>query len=152
MKTAHLFTYAIFFSLTATVAIADDFKTGNIIISDPMIRLTISNRPAAGFMVINNAGNTQDRIISATSPAAQRIELHTHTMKDGIMRMRPVKGVDIPAKSQVAFKSGGYHMMVFGLKPTVKPGDKISITVFFEKTGALEIKAPVKSLMKMKRE
>ncbi len=150
MKKAVLFTCVAVFSLISTTIIAHEFKTGNLLIDHPTVRLTIPGRPGAGFMMVHNMGDTPDRIISASSPAAKRIEIHTHTMTDGIMRMRPVKGVDIPAKSQVPFQSGGFHLMVFGLKADVKAGSEIPITVVFEKAGALKISANVNALMKKK--
>jgi len=150
MKKSAILTCAAVFSLISTVGIAHEYKIDNLLVEHPTVRLTISSRPAAGYMVIHNMGDTSDRLISASSSAAKHIELHRSIMKDGIMKMRPVKGVDIPAKSQVAFKSGGYHLMVFGLKAGTKAGDKIPLTVVFKNAGAVNMTAYVEKLVKKK--
>ena len=147
MKKAAIIGLAAMLGLTATTVLAKDFKVGNLVISNPSVRLTIPSRPGAGFMTVRNLGDTPDSIISAHSSAAKRIEIHSSMITNGIMKMRPVKKVVIPAKSQVAFKSGGLHLMIFGLKSA----EVIPITVVFAKAGALKISAPVKSMLKKKK-
>lgn len=143
----------IFLGLLAVVAApahAAEITSGTLKISDPWVRLIIKTRPGAEYMTIHNTGNTPDRLISATSPVAARVEIHTHIMKNNIMKMRPVEAVDIPANSMVAFKSGGYHLMIFGLKAGVKSAGEVPLTLVFEKAGEIKIIALIKSLMKKK--
>jgi hypothetical protein len=67
------------------------------------------------------------------------VEIHEMTMEKDVMRMREVKGVDVPAKKSVELKPGGYHLMLIELKAPLKPGDKVPVTLRFEKAG--EVKA-----------
>lgn len=128
---------------TPPFARADD---GTIKVETPRVRMTIPGRPAAGYMVVKNAGTTPDSLTAAHSPQAKRIELHTHSMDGGIMRMRQIQKVDVPSSGEVAFSSGGHHLMIFGLKPEVKPGASISITLTFEKGGDVQLNFPVESI------
>lgn len=108
--------------------------------------MTIPGRPAAGYMTVMNKGATPDALKSAHSDQAERVELHTHSMDNGVMRMRQIESVDVPASGEVSFSSGGHHLMVFGLKPEVKPGSSVSITLEFEKAGSVRIDFPVEGI------
>ena len=96
-------------ALTATAASGHDpahnaaSEGGAIAVGTAWTRATApSARNGGAFMTIRNASSTPDRLVSATSPAAERTELHTHTMTDGVMRMRPVEGgIAVPADGTV---------------------------------------------------
>jgi copper(I)-binding protein len=94
---------------------------------------------AGGYMVIRNAGAAGDRLVSASSPAAARVELHVHVNDNGVMRMRQVPGYDVPAKGTFELKPGGAHLMFMELKKPFAEGDKVPVTLKFEKAG--EVKA-----------
>ena len=131
-------------SITVSLTNAQEYQLGKLKIEHPWARMTIPGRPAAGYMIVHNQGDA-DKIISASSPAANRIEIHTTTIKDGVMRMRSAKHVDVPAKGSVEFKSGGFHLMIFGLKPSVKQGSKLPLTIMFEKAGPVKMELAVKT-------
>lgn len=90
---------------------------------------------AGGYMTIRNLGAAGDRLVSATSPAAARVELHVHINKDGVMQMREVPGYDVPAKGAFALKPGGAHLMFIDLKRPLKEGEKVPVKLRFEKAG-----------------
>ncbi len=85
-----------------------------------------------GYLVIRNAGDTADRLVSASSAATSSIELHTHSMTDGVMRMERVDGVDIPAHGEAVFQPKGLHLMLFNFTPA---GDSAPVTLKFEMAG-----------------
>jgi len=92
---------------------------------------------AAGYMTIRNKSASPDRLIGVSSPAATRVETHVH-IKDGeILRMREVKGFDIPAKGTFELKPGGAHLMFVDPRP-LKEGDKVPVTLKFEKAGEVK--------------
>jgi hypothetical protein len=94
---------------------------------------------AAGYMVIRNKAASADRLIGASSPAAARMETHV-TMRDGdIMRMREVKGYDIPAGGSFELKPGGAHLMFVDIKQPFKEGERIRATLRFEKAGEVNV-------------
>ena len=130
-----------FASLIALPALA-----GDIIVTDAYAR---SGSPAAksgaAFMIIENTGSDDDQLISATSGAAARVELHTHKETgDGVMQMMKVEGgFTIPAGGSHVLMRGGDHVMMMGLKEPMKDGESVTITLTFEKAGDIELEVPV---------
>ena len=100
----------------------------------------------AVYLVIENKGSEADRLIGASSPVAETVELHEHIEEDGVMKMRPIEGLDIPARGQVELKPGGYHVMLIGLLETLEVGDGISVTLMFEKSGEITLEAEIREL------
>jgi copper(I)-binding protein len=98
---------------------------------------------AAGYMTIRNAAATPDKLVAASSPAAERVETHL-TVKDGdIFRMREVKGYEIPARGSFELKPGGAHLMLVNIKAPFKEGDKIPLTLRFERAGEVKTELQV---------
>ena len=110
-----------------------------ITIADAWSRATAPGaKIAAGYMTIRNASRTPDKLMSASSPAADKVQTHV-TVKDGdIFRMREVKGYDIPAGGAFELKPGGAHLMLVNIKAPLKEGDKIPLTLRFERAGELK--------------
>lgn len=99
----------------------------------------------AAFMVIHNHGDTDDRLISVTSDAAQRVELHTHIEdENGVMRMIHVEeGLAIPADGEILMQRGSDHVMFMGLTAPFEQDDMITITFLFENAGEVVVEIPV---------
>lgn len=95
------------------------------------------------FMEVKTADGVQDRLISAASPVAGRVEIHTHIMEGDVMKMRPVAGIDVASGQSHVLKPGGDHIMLFDLKQPLKEGDLVKMTLTFEKAGAIEVEATV---------
>ncbi|MEM8687303.1 MAG: copper chaperone PCu(A)C [Pseudomonadota bacterium] len=124
-------------------ALADDYKVGQVMIKDTWARVTLQSRPAAAYMQIHNMGETADKIVAASSPLAERVELHTHSMDEGVMRMRKVEEIAVPAKGQTELKPGGLHLMIFGLKREIKKGEMLPLKLTLQEAGEVEIMAKV---------
>jgi len=109
-------------------------------IEKPWTRATAPGaQVAGGYMTIRNTG-AADKLVAASSPAAARVELHVHVNDNGVMKMREVPGgYAIPAKGSFELKPGGAHLMFMDLKAPLKEGDKVPVTLKFEKAG--EVKA-----------
>ena len=99
---------------------------------------------SAAYMVIKNSSGEPDALISAKSDVAKAVELHNVKMQNDVMTMFQVPQIDIPANGQVELKSGSYHVMLIGLTRDLKAGDKVTITLNFEKSGAMTIEADVR--------
>jgi copper(I)-binding protein len=100
---------------------------------------------AAGYLTIRNAG-AADKLISASSPAAEKVEPHI-TVKDGdVSRMREVKGYAVPAKGTVELTPGGSHLMLVNIKAPLKEGDKVPLVLRFEKAGEVKTELAVRPL------
>ncbi len=99
-----------------------------------------------GYMTIKNAG-AADKLVSASSPVAAKVELHIHTNDNGVMKMREVPGgYDIPAKGALELKPGGAHLMFMDLKAPLKEGDKVPVKLKFEKAGEVSAEFQVGGL------
>jgi len=104
-------------------------------------------------MTLTNTSGTPHSLVAAESPVAKVTELHTHTMQAGMMQMRPVEKIDIPANGVTRLQPGGFHAMLIGLKQDLKPGEDISVTLVFEDGSKTELTAPVrKPQMKMMKQ
>jgi len=108
----------------------------------------IASRPGAptgaAFMVIDNLGGPDDRLIGARSAIAARTELHTHVEADGMMQMRQVtEGLPIPTDGQIVMARGGYHVMFLGLTEPMVDGQTVAVTLVFEIAGEVTVAVPV---------
>ncbi|MEM8645648.1 MAG: copper chaperone PCu(A)C [Pseudomonadota bacterium] len=124
-------------------ALAEDYKVGQVMIKDTWARVTLQSRPAAAYMKIHNMGETADKIVAVSSPIAERVELHTHSMDDGVMRMRKVEEIALPPKGHTELKPGGLHLMIFGLKREIKKGEMLPLQLTLKEAGEVEIMAKV---------
>jgi copper(I)-binding protein len=132
------------------VSVADD-----ILVNDPYIRAVPPGQPnSASFMGLHNKSKKGSALTAASSPAAEVVELHTHTMEDGMMRMRKVEKIDLPAGELIKLQPGGLHVMLIGLKRKLVPDDKVPMTLTFEDGSSLQMDVPVRKLqmhMNMKK-
>lgn len=122
-----------------------------VTVSDAYARAVPPGQPnSASFMVLSNASAVDHALVGARSDAAETVELHTHNMKDGMMQMRRVQKIDIPAGAETRLQPGGLHVMLIGLKGDLQPGDELTLNLQFEDGSMLEVAAPVRKLqMKM---
>lgn len=105
-------------------------------VEKPWARATAPGaKVAGGYMLIRNAGAAPDRLLSASSPAAERVETHVHIEEGGVMKMREVKGYDVPAGGSFELKPGGAHLMFMEIRKPFVEGETIPVTLKFEKAG-----------------
>lgn len=104
---------------------------------------------AAAFMGIHNLAEEGDRLISAHSDVAKRVELHTHRKVGDVMKMVHVEeGFEVPASGQAMLERGGKHVMFMGLIEPLKQGDEIEVTLTFENAGDVVLFVPVDNTRK----
>jgi copper(I)-binding protein len=104
-----------------------------------------SGSNSAAYMLITNNGSVPDRLIRAESDIAHSTELHKSENVDGVMSMRPVDAVDIPAGGTSELKPGSFHIMLVGLMRDLNAGEQIPITLVFENAGKITIDAEVRA-------
>jgi periplasmic copper chaperone A len=103
----------------------------SVVVKDAWIRGTVPGQSATGaFMELT--AKSAARLIGAASAAAKNVEVHNMTMENGVMKMFPVDGVDIPAGKTIKFAPGGYHVMMRNLQKPLNPGDKVLLQLTFE--------------------
>jgi len=118
-------------------------------VTDPWVRATAPGQKVAGaYMELSSAGGAT--LLAAASPVAGVVELHTMKMEEGVMKMRAVPRIELPAGQTVKLAPGGYHVMLMDLKRELKPGDTVSLTLTVEGTdkakSSLEVKAVVREV------
>ncbi len=96
-----------------------------------------------GFLSITSV--SADRLVSGSTPLAERFELHTMAMKGDVMEMRQVDAIELPAGKTVELKPGGLHVMFIGLKQALPLGSKVPVTLKFEKAGEVKVEFDVMS-------
>lgn len=129
-------------------AAGDTTKIGSISIVAPWTRATPAGaKVAGGYLKVTNTGTAADRLVSATSEIAGRMEIHEMSMKGGVMQMRPLDaGLEIKPGETVELKPGGFHLMFMDTKRQLKEGDTVKATLMFAKAGKVEVSFKVGSI------
>ncbi len=110
---------------------------------------TPAAKTGAAFLTVTNGTGAPDRLIAAQTPIADKAELHTHMMDDGIMKMRGVDALDVAPGAPVALKPGGLHVMLLGLKQPLTEGSRFPITLTFDKAGSITVDVTVQGAAAM---
>jgi copper(I)-binding protein len=120
---------------------ADEVRAGDLVIAQAWIRATPGGaKIGGGYLTIANKGTMPDRLIGASADFADKAQLHEMSTKDGVMTMRPVEdGLMIDPGKTVTLAPGGYHLMLLGLKRPLREGEKIAISLEFERAGVVGI-------------
>ncbi|WP_072681240.1 copper chaperone PCu(A)C [Arcobacter sp. LA11] len=121
----------------------------NIEIKDAYARATPPGLPnSAAFMTISNPSSSDISLIDVKTTISNVAELHTHEMKNGMMKMYQVPKIEIKAHSKTILKPGGFHVMLLGLKKKPLTTDqKVNLTLIFSNNEKIEVSIPVKSVM-----
>jgi len=123
------------------------FASG-IEIKNPYARATPAGvNNSAAFMSVENDTNMDISIIKASSKVSKAVELHTMSMKNGIMKMYQVPEIKVPAHGKIVLKPGGFHIMLIGLYKPLKVGQNITLALEFSNKQTKTITAPVKTVM-----
>ncbi len=118
-------------------------------IEDAWVRGTVAQQRATGaFMRLTAQQDT--RLVGVSSPVAGVVEIHEMSMDNGVMKMRAVPGLSLPAGKTVELKPGGYHVMLMDLKAAVAADQQVPLTLVFEGQSGqreqVELKAPARTL------
>lgn len=110
-----------------------------IVVEDPWAATTAPGATvAAGYVTLRNTSSEPAHLVSASSPRAERVELHEMSMEGGMMRMRPVDAIVIPAGGAVTLAPGGLHIMFLDINAPFANGERIPVTLQFV-NGATEV-------------
>lgn len=112
-------------------------------IVEPWARASLAGRNSAAYMTIHNHGTEKDELVAASSPVARVVELHTHIMDSGVMRMRPVQAIEVNVGEPAVLRPGGLHVMLIDLTCDLKAGEKIPLTLRFRNAGERTVEVPV---------
>lgn len=123
-------------------------QVGDLHLSGAFARATLPRAPVAGaYLTIMNHGADDDRLISATAPVSNEVQIHTMDHKDGVMTMRQLPdGLPIPAGETVVLEPGGLHLMLMGLTGALEKGQSVTIELVFERAGAVPVTFDIRAL------
>jgi periplasmic copper chaperone A len=134
--------------ISTTAARAADYDVGSIHISQPWARATPKGAAsAAAYMTLTNNGKTPDRVNCVSSDASAECQIHSMTMDNGVMVMRPVEGgLEIKPGETVTLKPGGFHMMLLNLKHPLEQGNSLQATLKFDSAGTVQVDYPIAAI------
>jgi copper(I)-binding protein len=132
------------YALAAPVAAAQ-----SVTVTNAWARATAPGQKTAGvYLELKSDSNAA--VVAVGSPLAATAELHSMTMQEGVMRMRPLPRIDLPAGQTVRLAPNGMHVMLVGLKRDLKPGNKLPIVLSIQASGmaltTLKLEAEVRGL------
>src|SRR2546423_1416543 len=132
----------------AARASAEEVKADYLVITQAWSRATPGGaKIGGGYLTIENKGSTPDRLLGASADIADRVQIHEMSMNNGVMTMRPLdKGLAIEPGKTVKLAPGGYHLMLLDLKSPLKQGDKLPVTLEFEKAGKVKLSLDVQGV------
>jgi hypothetical protein len=132
--------------LAAPPSAAHGYEKGDLAVRHPWTRATPpGSNVAAGYLEIRNSGTTSERLLGAASPAADRVELHVTNREGDVVGMRERDGLKVPARQRLVMRPGGPHLMLIGLKRPFAMGDRVPITLRFERAGEVQIEIEVQA-------
>ncbi|RTM14179.1 MAG: copper chaperone PCu(A)C [Bradyrhizobiaceae bacterium] len=136
---------AVFLVLALGVEVhAQTSAAGGVVIEQPWARATPGGaKTGAAYMTVKNSGVSPDRLVSATTSVADKVQFHEERGENGVSRMQEVASVNAEPGAQIVFKPGGMHMMMVGLKQPLKEGQTFQMTLQFEKAGSIAVAVPV---------
>lgn len=127
----------------ATSASAHEFhRLGDIVVEQPWSRAT-PVKVGGAYMTLRNNGAVPDRLVKIASPIAEKAEIHETKIEGGTAMMRPVEAIELKRRASVQLKPGGLHVMLMGLQRPLKEGERIKLSLTFERAGTIDIEARV---------
>jgi len=132
-------------SLLLLLAGAAAAQTGAVEIRDAWARAT-PNKAEIGAAYLTLQSPIPDRLTGVSTPVAELAQLHSTTMEGGVMKMRRLEGLDLPAGQSIRLEPGATHIMLLGLTDTLRPGQSFPLTLTFEKAGKREVTVSVEKV------
>jgi hypothetical protein len=130
----------------AGAAAAHYYEIGGLQIIHPWARATVpSAANGVVYVDISNEGETPDRLIAVETAIAERAELHTVLMEDGVAKMRAIEAIELAPGATALLEPGGDHIMLFGLKGPLIEGETLPLRLVFEVAGPIDIELTVEA-------
>ena len=143
---ASLFVLGCTLALWSNLSVGHEYKVAGLKIEHPWSRATAAGASVgAGFMVIRNSGKA-DTLLGASSPVAERVEIHSSSMDGGMMKMRQLERVELPSGETVRLEPGTLHLMLVGLKQPLVEGSKVPLTLRFATAGEQKVELKVEAM------
>ncbi len=132
--------------IAAAPAGAETGEEQPMVVKNAWARATpASARAGAAFMTLKNTGDKADKVVAADADVSRVVELHTHKKVDGVMKMRQIPDIPVPAGKAVRLQPGGLHIMFIDLKAPLKKGETFPLTLDFARAGEVTVTVHVKA-------
>jgi copper(I)-binding protein len=139
------FAIALSLLMTAPTALATE---GSLMVQDPWVREAPPlSKVLAAYLVMENKGEQNRTLNGASSPTFERVEMHKTEVRDGVANMLRHHTVEIPSGGSLAFKSGGYHLMLIGPLKPLHVGDRVELSLSFTNGELIKVNADVRKVM-----
>lgn len=137
-------------ALTLVMVLAPLTAAAQVVtITDPWVRGTVAEQKVTGAFMTLTAPN-ESRLVEVRSPVAGTVEIHEMKMDGNVMRMRPIRALELPPGKPVELRPGGYHVMLMDLKKPLNAGDTVPLTLIVEgpnsKRQTVNVDVPVRAL------
>lgn len=136
---------ALALTMAAIIALAAGARAGDIEVGQAFARASATQgaKTASLYMTLTNRGSSPDRLVGVATEAAPMAYVHETTDADGVTEMRRADGIELASGASVAFKPGGRHIMLMGLRAPLQKGETLRLQLTFEKSDSLKIAVPV---------
>ena len=132
------------------VLITEPVFSSSLMIEGAFARASLGHgKNSAAYLSIRNHASKDDYLIDVKTNVAAMASIHNHINDKGIMKMRAVKKIAIPANGSIKLQPGGFHIMLMGLKKPLPEGDKFDLTLIFKKAGTVLCSVLVKKMHAM---
>jgi len=133
--------------VAALPALAHSYEKGDLQIRHPWARATPPGATVGvAYFEVRNNGAQPDRLLSAASPAAKRVELHMTEHAGGIAKMRQLRAFEVPARERLTLEPNGAHLMLIEVVQPLKKGERFPIKLRFERAGEIEVEFEVQEM------
>ena len=145
---------ALIMGLLCSAAVFAGTAADAVTVADPYIPALPPGQPnSLAYMGLTNSSDQNIELVAAEGGVSKAVELHTHVMEDGMMKMIKIPKIDLPAGKTVMLEPNGLHIMLIGLNKDLKDGDKAALTLVFKDGSKKVVDVPVrKIMMKMEKQ
>lgn len=139
--------YSTLFTMLVSIFLPMTLLAMDIRVTDAYVRETIPGASnSVAYLKIHNETKQEAALVSVRSNDIPKVKIHTHKHQNGVMTMRPVKEVVIPAQSSFLFRPGGHHLMLMGLQKPLISGQIVQLKLQFKDGSVIDVTAPVQSI------
>ncbi|WP_094712610.1 copper chaperone PCu(A)C [Hahella sp. CCB-MM4] len=130
----------ILLSSISAPAFSHGAKEGDIMVKHPWMRMVpVAGMNGAGYMTLTNMSDHQDRLVAIKGDWAKKFEIHETRDNNGMMEMQPVpEGVALPPGKTVELQPAGYHVMIMKIERQIRPGERLPVTLVFERNQQID--------------
>jgi copper(I)-binding protein len=121
-------------------------KADGVMVEQAWARASAGNAATGAAYVTVMGGSEPDRLVGVSTPVAATAEVHESFTENGVMKMRAVTALPIPAGKSVTFSPGGYHVMLTGLKRSLVAGESFPLTFRFEHEQPVTVNVPIRAI------